>query len=616
MTENFSIGKGVRRAGLIQRYRRKPGDPVHRPLQIYSTDPVDSALDGARVMVNVPYEELRPGPIGSLFEVIGLDRDSRSIQLPVDLDDPRILCTSGLAPSPSAHFQMQMTYAVAMTTYDAFRQALGRDPYWGFDTDPGKPARLKIFPFFMKEQNAFYDRAAAAVQFGWFESPDQVGKQGLDQRLNKRNLRKGKVYTSLSHDIIAHEVSHALLDGLRPNFLKPYHKDTLALHEAFADLVAVFQHFSHCDLLLTAIVRTRGNLQESHLLTEIARQFGQTQSNPSLSLRTAVDALSCDEDGCRLNSPMTYDARDPIHKLGSVLVSSVFEAYTKIFDRKSRKYIKIATQGKGILPQGELEQSLAEVLAKEASELASQFLTICIRAIDYCPPVAVTFGDYLRAMITADFDLVPDDPYDYREALIDAFVLREIPIEDVETLSAPALIWETQNEEVDESLVAAIQHEYRDFASHIDPIEKYESRAKLVGKFLFCSKAYASLKLIRPDALPEKCKSAEIPRIESARVSRRVSPDGRLEMDLVVEITQNLDIMHQGKLMPAIHGCTVICDSCGQIRYVIHKDALQYVAQLEDRQNRNEFNIHDFWSMERDRWMDQGRLMAKIHANA
>ncbi len=27
---------------------------------------------------------------------------------------------------------------------------------------------------------------------------------------------------------------------------------------------------------------------------------------------------------------------------------------------------------------------------------------MCIRAIDYCAPVGITFGDYLRAVITAD----------------------------------------------------------------------------------------------------------------------------------------------------------------------------------------------------------------------
>ena len=36
----------------------------------------------------------------------------------------------------------------------------------------------------------------------------------------------------------------ALLDGLRANFTHPSDGDVLAFHEAFADLVAIFQHFS------------------------------------------------------------------------------------------------------------------------------------------------------------------------------------------------------------------------------------------------------------------------------------------------------------------------------------------------------------------------------------
>lgn len=43
------------------------------------------------------------------------------------------------------------------------------------------------------------------------------------------------------------------------------------------------------------------------------------------------------------------------------------------------------------------------------TQIASQFLAVCIRAIDYCPPIDITFGKYFRAVITADLDLVPDD---------------------------------------------------------------------------------------------------------------------------------------------------------------------------------------------------------------
>jgi hypothetical protein len=69
-------------------------------------------------------------------------------------------------------------------------------------------------------------------------------------------------------------------------------------------------------------------------------------------------------------------------------------------------------------------------------------LNIIIRAIDYCPPVDITFGDYLRALITADIDLVPDDENSYRIAFIEAFREWGIYPNSVTTLSVESLKWQ------------------------------------------------------------------------------------------------------------------------------------------------------------------------------
>lgn len=109
-----------------------------------------------------------------------------------------------------------------------------------------------------------------------------------------------------------------------------------------------------------------------------------------------------------------------------MLVAAVFEAFAKIYRRKTERYLRLATGGTGLLPAGELSYDLQSVLADRVAKLAGQFLSICIRAIDYCPPIGLTFGDYLRALITADHDLVADDPWDYRGALVEGFRLRNI----------------------------------------------------------------------------------------------------------------------------------------------------------------------------------------------
>ena len=48
-----------------------------------------------------------------------------------------------------------------------------------------------------------------------------------------------------------------------------------AFHEAFADVVALFQHFSYPAVLESQIRRTRGDLYTESLLGQLAQQFGR-----------------------------------------------------------------------------------------------------------------------------------------------------------------------------------------------------------------------------------------------------------------------------------------------------------------------------------------------------
>jgi hypothetical protein len=250
------------------------------------------------------------------------------------------------------------------------------------------------------------------------------------------------VYTCLSHDIVAHEVTHALLDGLRTHFTFPSNADVLAFHEAFADLVAIFQHFSYDKILRTAIQKWRGKLQSTPLLTDIARQFSETTGKREKALRSAIDVT------CESAQPKPYRPGGEPHELGSILVSAVFEAFITVFKRKTARFNRLATNGTGELPAGEISQDLQAILATEASKLARQFLTICIRAIDYCPPTDLRLGEFLRAVVTADRDLVPDDPWGYREAWMRAFRRRHIYPEGMDNLSEDALLWRPPDKEI------------------------------------------------------------------------------------------------------------------------------------------------------------------------
>ncbi|HLL13295.1 MAG TPA: hypothetical protein VK570_19685, partial [Rubrivivax sp.] len=413
--ERFRIADTVKRA-VPEPFRHAAGDPLYRPLRILTVDPAVSRLEGAVANVNVPYEPLDPGPVGRVFRVEAHDGVEGVPGQPADLNHAYALVNHGYDPSPSdRRFHQQMVYAVCSAVYSTFRNALGRQVGWGFERK-SEPVRLRLVPFAFKGFNACYDRLNGELCFGYGVASSRPATD--------RTLPGGYVYSCLSHDVIVHEMTHAVLDGLRTHFSIPTNPDVAAFHEGFADLVAIFQRLSYRELVSVAIRKARGRLEDASLLTDLALQLGHAEGRKG-ALRTASSN----------GKPRQYVVTDNPHEMGSVLVAAIFEAYVTVFKRKTARYIRLATGGTGILQPGELPAELAELLSDAVSKLASQFLSLIIRAIDYCPPVDIRFGEYLRALITADCNLVPDDRWAYREALIDAFLQRNIYPRHVNSLS-------------------------------------------------------------------------------------------------------------------------------------------------------------------------------------
>jgi hypothetical protein len=68
---------------------------------------------------------------------------------------------------------------------------------------------------------------------------------------------------------------------------------------------------------------------------------------------------------------------------------------------------------------------------------------MAIRAIDYTPPVAIEFGDFLSALITADVELTPDDTkYRFRERLLRSFERFGVAPASKGTIATPG-VWES-----------------------------------------------------------------------------------------------------------------------------------------------------------------------------
>ena len=422
-------------------------DPPYRCLRAFSIDP-SLATDYAtapisEVTIKVPWEKLEPGPRGEYLEVIDVDPGSGCFYAPVDLNEPSLLGQNRLAPSEGTpQFHQQMVYAVSRLTIDNFEHGLGRKTLWRPVRDPNKGPeddsvyvpQLRIYPHALREANAYYSPEKVALLLGYFNADDDnSGGQ----------LPGGMVFTCLSQDIVAHETTHALLDGMHHKFVNATNPDVLAFHEGFADVVALLQHFTFPEILIDQIANTRGDFpSHQSLLGQLAGQFGHATGMRG-ALREAIGQWQGAQWVRQVPDPSAYTATTEPHARGAILVAAIFDAFLAIYERRTGDLLRLATSGSGILGPGAIHPDLVERLANEASKAARHVLTMCIRALDYCPPVDITFGEYLRAIISADCDLVEDDRLKYRVAFVEAFRRRGIYPPAVRTMGVDSLLWRT-----------------------------------------------------------------------------------------------------------------------------------------------------------------------------
>jgi hypothetical protein len=575
----------TRQASLAARVRPK-GMPRTRRLRVYTLDPSLSFRLGGLATAEVPYEALEPGPRGALFDVRADGAPAGLAAGPLDLDDRALLLADGVTPSPAdGRFHLQMAYAVCATTYEAFRRALGRDIAWAMDrgTEDGGIARLVVRPFGAETPNAGFSRETGDLSFGHFLAGDQPAGFVIP---------RGRICTVLSHDIIAHETTHALLDALRASFDQPTNVDVLAFHEGFADLVALFLHFAYPEVVAQAIRESRGRLRSGSLLVELAREFGYARSKDgsARALRSGIDvpeehAFDADRLPGETDGLLTYAAAgtEP-HRLGSVLVSAVFEAFVTIVRRKSHRLFLIAGLDPQATERPPLSEPLVQALAEEASAVASQFLNLCIRAIDYCPPVDIRLGEYLRALITADTELESRDKWGYREALMRAFRRRQIFPEGCEFMTEDAVRWLAPPAALRIPGLA-----FKDLRFNGDPAcpadrTELERQARALGEFLAVPAHATAVHLIPPTGeRPAGITYVSPLQIQSIRVARRTAPDGRVVFDLVAEVTQSATAEQNGVPIDVIGGVTLVIDPEGEVRYAIHKSPDSESRQARQR---------------------------------
>lgn len=291
-----------------------------------------------------------------------------------------------VATPDTPQFDAVHTFAVVRQTLTMYQRALaggdGETPLpwqWNSSIDT---APLQVFPYGLPNtMNAFYSRSQCCLKFG-----DFIPSGGAE-----------RVYTCRSFDIVAHETGHAVLDGLKPDWLLADNPpQTGGLHEAFGDLTAIFLSLAQLDQCEAIVAQTKARLHDKTFLADIAEQFGLALGR-SNGLRNADNDITLSEAGSQ------------VHAISQVFTGAVYDILADMFNH-------------GRDPAAHDD---AAVLHRVGAYLRS----LVLRAMVAAPDMAATYADVVNHMLRIAGE--DGSPPEYRNFIRNRFVVREVVVSPV-----------------------------------------------------------------------------------------------------------------------------------------------------------------------------------------
>ncbi len=361
------------------------------PVDVYVQDPfvAEQHKGAAFSTIYVGNEpELMDGPTSARIAVVDYDADTDEMKKPArwDARNRRFVFPYKGKPEPltrerctEPQFHQVNAWAIIQSILDMYEATwvLGRSAPWAFEGN-----RLTVMPHAGDRANACYDRRTKSIKLYYFDA-------------------KGKrVYTCLSHDIIAHETGHAILDGLRPGYDEDSSLQTAAFHEFVADLTAIMASLLNNELRWEVAQGSGGDLKQDTIVSSLAEEFGVYAAGRPY-LRSAQNIKTIAE---------VKDSRSP-YDWSEVLTGAMFDILTGMVAKRLQKELK-----PGKKPSTRQAMSWA----------VSRFRRVALQPLDYLPPVDVQFSDYARAVLRADEVVDPVDGDGCRDLMRGCFRKRGI----------------------------------------------------------------------------------------------------------------------------------------------------------------------------------------------
>ncbi len=278
--------------------------------------------------------------------------------------------------------------------------ALGRRIRWAFDGP-----QLLVVPRAGLWENAFYQRDSRSLQLFFFKADHGAGAM---------------VYSSQSQDIITHETTHAILDGIAPDLYDATLPESLALHEAVADIASVLTAFRSRELARTVLAQTGGSIERSSVFNGLAEQFAGGLGQGRLFLRDLLNHTRYRD----------VDSTEP-HSLSQVLSGALYLTVVKLHDSLRDQFGRTGVPSEDLMAPWEVQgmtqasaqgagasQELSQTLGQPLTPLvasekalwiaANRLKRLLFRGLDYLPPGEASFADLGRAMMAADTAYHPE----------------------------------------------------------------------------------------------------------------------------------------------------------------------------------------------------------------
>lgn len=360
-------------------------------LQYMATEPNAARQSTGSLLEGWFYETDEPlldGPVSRRVAVIDIDPTDGTIANGATFRPPtaqRTVARYAVADETdltALDFQQVSVFGAIMKMIDMFEEddVLGRRLQWAF-----KGQQLLVVPRAGVMENAFYHRDSRALQFFFFPDPKDPAST---------------IFTCLSPDIVAHETAHAILDGIAPDLYDATSPQSLAIHEAIADIGAVMFALRSKYLRLEVLERTQGDLSQSNAFNEIARQFGEAKNGHPLRDLTNTKTME--------NAPTNP------HGLSEVLSGALYAIMVQI---QKEEIDQLVVEKPG--------STRLSVSGRALDSAAQRLKRLAFRGLDYLPPGEASFADYGRAIVAADTSTNPNEKH-LRDVTKQQFVDRKI----------------------------------------------------------------------------------------------------------------------------------------------------------------------------------------------